>query len=112
MRPGRDANEVVEGKEIMFVGDEEGREDAGTNDETSAGRESSVKKAHRDNIVGNMFSFICGATVQRGHVVYSQQDERLRGFFASRVRERLRGWCWYKYVLVYPGVCLNDSLTL
>ena len=59
MRPGRDANEVVEGNEMAFVADKELRDDAGTNDETSAGRESSAKRAHRDNIVGSdMFSFM------------------------------------------------------
>ena len=58
MRPGRDANEVVR-EETTFVADKELRDDAGTNDETSAGRESSAKRAHRDNIVGSdMFSFM------------------------------------------------------
>jgi len=50
---------VVEGNEMAFVADKELRDDAGTNDETSAGRESSAKRAHRDNIVGSdMFSFM------------------------------------------------------
>ena len=78
MRPGRDANEVVEGKEMTFVADEEGREDAGTNDETSAGRESSVKKAHRDNIVGSDMFLLCG-------FLRFEASRRTVGFEASRL---------------------------
>jgi len=93
MRPGRDANEVVR-EETTFVADKELRDDAGTNDETSAGRESSAKRAHRDNIVGSdMFSFM------------RLSISSLRGFESVAVVAVVVGAC-------YPGRRLNDSLTL